>query len=150
MNSGDTSDSAGQYDTLAQSLVRSAAFFTRTVGRLPGVTYSSIAWRVLADLERKGPARVSDLAQQQNVTQPSMTALVNRLTAEGWVAKGVDPEDGRASLVELTPSGRAALGNYRRACAARVSPMLAELDQADRAALSRAVEIMAAASEIVD
>lgn len=144
----DESGKAVQHDALALALVRSAAFFTRTAGRLPGVTYSSIAWRVLGDLEREGPARVSDLAQQQNVTQPSMTALVNRLTAEGWVAKSVDPEDGRASLVQVTAAGASALGDYRLACASRVSPMLAELNEADLAALTRAVEIMADASDI--
>lgn len=135
-----------QYDPLAQALVRSAAVFTRAASRLPGVTYSSIAWRVLADLDRGGASRVSDLAGQQRVAQPSMTALVHRLVAEGWVVKSADPEDGRASLVQITADGRAALEEYRRACASQISPRLAELGDEDRAALARAAELMAALS----
>jgi len=133
---------------LAERLVRSTAAFMRMVSRLPGVAYSSIAWRVLGDLERRGATRVSDLAQQQRVAQPSMTALLHRLKAEGWIAKAADPEDGRASLVRLTPEGATALHDYRRACVERISPLLDTLPDRDRAALERAAELMVTLSDI--
>ena len=132
----------------AVELVRAAAHFTRTVGRVPGVVYSSVAWRVLSDLERTGPARVSELAQQQRVAQPTMTALVHRLEGEGWVARGPDPDDGRASLVSLTDAGGSALRDFRHAAAARIVPMLARLDEADRQILARASELMQQLSDL--
>lgn len=135
-------------DDAAVELLRSASRFTRTVGRVPGVTYSSVAWRVLSDLEYSGPARISELAQQQRVAQPTMTSLVQRLEGEGWVAREPDASDGRAILVRLTDAGSTALHDYRRAAAARIVPLLAGLDEADRATLVRASELMQRLSDI--
>jgi len=127
---------------LADQLVRSTAGFVREIARLPGVSYSTIAWRVLAEIETNGPARVSALAQIQRVAQPSMTALVHRLQADQWIEKSADPDDGRASLVSLTRAGAEALAEYRRACAARLSPKLAALSSEDRAVLERAATLL--------
>ncbi|MBN9613837.1 MAG: MarR family transcriptional regulator [Actinobacteria bacterium] len=129
-------------DDLALDLIRSAARFTRVAGRVPGVAYSSVAWRVLSDLAAAGPVRVSELAQLQRVAQPTMTALVQRLESEAWVSRESDPADGRATLVRITPHGEADLADYRRRAAARVVPVLSALDEADRAALARAAELM--------
>lgn len=139
---GRSGASREELDRLALELIRSAARFTRVAGRVPGVVYSSIAWRVLADLDREGPARVSELAQQQRVAQPTMTSLVQRLENEGWVVRDADPDDGRATLVTVTAEGREALGAYRLAAAARMTPLLAELGDADRATLARAATLL--------
>lgn len=133
----------------ALDLILSAARFTRTVGRVSGVSYSSVAWRVLADLALQGPTRVSDLAAQQRVAQPTMTALVNRLAGEAWVDRQPDPEDGRATLVFVTTAGKAALESYRLAMAERIAPLLAGLSERDRQALDRAAGIMLELSEQV-
>jgi len=132
----------------AVELVRSSARFTRTVGRVPGVVYSSVAWRVLADLELQGPTRVSDLAQQQRVAQPTMTSLVHRIEAETWVERQPDPSDGRAALVALTPVGTVALESYRRAAAERIVPLLAQLSEEDQAILDRASVLMQRLSDL--
>ncbi|GAA1314413.1 MarR family winged helix-turn-helix transcriptional regulator [Leucobacter albus] len=127
---------------LALELVRSSARLTRSASKIPGVTYSSIAWRVLADLERHGPARITELAAAQRVAQPTMTALVQRLEGEGWVQREPDPADGRATLATVTPAGRAALAGYRAGAAALIAPKLVDLSAADLAALGRAAELM--------
>ncbi|MBK0417582.1 MarR family transcriptional regulator [Leucobacter sp. CSA1] len=133
---------AREVDRLALDLTRTAGRFAQVFGRVPGIAYSAIAWRVLSELEQGGSARVSELAQQQRVAQPSMTGLVQRLEGEGWVRRRPDPEDGRASLVGITEEGRSALDEYRRAAAGLVSPLLAELTEFDRATLARAAELM--------
>ncbi len=132
----------------AVELVRSSARFTRTVGRVPGVVYSSVAWRVLADLELQGPTRVSELAQQQRVAQPTMTSLVHRLEGEAWVERQPDPSDGRAALVALTEAGAVALQGFRRAAAERIVPLLAHLSAEDQAILDRASELMQQLSDL--
>ncbi|WP_224780015.1 MarR family winged helix-turn-helix transcriptional regulator [Leucobacter sp. Psy1] len=126
----------------AVDLIVAASRFTRRAGRVPGFTYSSTAWRVLAELEQRGPMRISDLVHLQRVTQPTMTSLVQRLEGEEWVVREPDPHDGRATLVRLTDCGITALGDYRRAAAARVAPLLAELTEFDRATLTRAAELL--------
>lgn len=136
-------DEQRRIDEIALSLTRSAARFTRFAGRMPGVEFSSIAWRVLADLEQAGPARITALTQAQRVAQPSMTSLVNRLAGEGWVARSPDPEDGRATLVAITPDGLAALEHYRRTAADWVRPHLAALDADERELLAHAATLMA-------
>ncbi|PRI10400.1 MarR family transcriptional regulator [Leucobacter massiliensis] len=131
-----------QVDALALNLTRVSGAFSRLAGRAPGNGYSLIAWRVIAELDGGGPARVSELAQQHRIAQPSMTGLVQRLEGEGWLTRSPDPADGRATLVSVTDAGRAALGRFRAAAAARISPQLARLSDFDRATLARAVELM--------
>lgn len=137
-------------DHLALELTRATSRFTRLAGRVPGSSYSTVAWRVLAELELQGPARVSELAQRERIAQPSMTALVQRLESEGWVSRSPDPEDGRATRIELTPDGGDALADYRRAAAGRFRPLLSELTDFDRATLARAAELLQQLGDGVD
>lgn len=141
---------ASDQDALALELTRTSGRFSRIAGRVPGVGYSLIAWRVLAELEQHGAARVSELAAQQHVAQPSMTGLLQRLEGEGWLARRPDPADGRASLVGITAGGIAALNDYRRASAARVGPHLRGLSDFDRATLARAAELLHELSEQIE
>ncbi|MBC9943872.1 MarR family transcriptional regulator [Leucobacter sp. cx-328] len=129
-------------EALALEFIVSAARLTRVVGKKSGSAYSSNAWRVLSDLERHGAQRVSDLAQQQNVAQPTMTALMQRLGSEGWVTREPDPTDGRATLVTITSRGAQALADYRTNAAAVLVPHLADLPSDDQVTLLRAAEIM--------
>lgn len=135
-------------DRIALDLLMAAARFSRIVGRVPGVQYSTVAWRVLSRLS-SGPARISALAHLQRVAQPTMTALVQRLEGEQWVTRAADPEDGRATLVSITPAGDTALADYRRTAAAAVTPHLEALSAADRSALERATELMRELSEAI-
>lgn len=141
-NDGRQATAVHTHAELALDVVRSAARLTRAASKIPGVTYSSIAWRVLADLERDGATRVTDLAAAQRVAQPTMTALVQRVEGEGWVRRSADPGDKRATLVTITDPGVAALAAYRTGAAALIAPQLAGLDDADRAAIARAAELM--------
>lgn len=138
----DAPPSSEELETISLELIRSASRITRISNRLPGIDYSSIAWRVLSDLERTGPERVSVLAEQQRVAQPSMTTLVHRLESEAWVTRTPDPTDGRAALVSITDRGVQALTRYRKSVAALITPHLAELDLADQAVLARAAQLM--------
>jgi len=143
----DNAQNASNLDALALELTRISGRFSRIAGRTAGVGYSLVAWRVLAELEQSGSARVSELAQQQRVAQPSMTGLVQRLEHEGWVDRHPDPDDGRATRVGITEAGRAALDEYRGIAADRVRPHLGELSDFDRATLARAVELLQQLSE---
>ncbi|WP_241156266.1 MarR family winged helix-turn-helix transcriptional regulator [Leucobacter chromiireducens] len=130
-------------------LLLATSRFTRTLGRVPGVHHSTVAWRVLGEVSRT-PSRISALAQQQRVAQPTMTSLVQRLEGEGWLTRAPDPEDGRATLVAATDAGRAALADYRETAAAAVDPHLARLTDFDRATLLRAAELLHQLSDHID
>jgi DNA-binding MarR family transcriptional regulator len=90
-------------------------------------------------LDRLGPQRITALAEREAVSQPSMTGLVQRLEAGGYLERSADPEDGRASLVSVTPKGVAALESRRRRHDQTIDARLAELSDDDLRALAGAV-----------
>jgi DNA-binding MarR family transcriptional regulator len=54
---------------------------------------------------RMGHPTFSDLARQLNVTRPSVTAIVSKLIAMGYVRKEQDDEDRRAFHIVVTSKG---------------------------------------------
>src|SRR5271165_6243721 len=77
------------------------------------LTQSQLA--VLGHLDRNGPTTVTALARLQGVRSQSMGATVTALEAAGMVKGSSDPNDGRQTILSLTPacvalikSGRAA------------------------------------------
>lgn len=68
------------------------------------------------------PLTLSQLAERHCCGKSNMTQLIDRLEADGFVARTVDPSDRRSVIASLTPQGRAA---YERA-----SELLAEHEQA--------------------
>ncbi|MBX6382338.1 MAG: winged helix-turn-helix transcriptional regulator [Microbispora sp.] len=98
---------------------------------------SLTAAATLSYLERNGPQRLSVLAAQQAVTQPSMTQLVQRLAREGLVRRAVDDLDGRAVRVAVTDAGRALLAERRRRRRERLTEMLGALSPDELRELTR-------------
>lgn len=50
-------------------------------------------------------SRITELAEQAQITKQSMGALVNYVEACGYVERVPDPRDGRAKIVRLTERG---------------------------------------------
>ena len=61
---------------------------------------------VLAHLDRDGPTTVTTLARTEGVRSQSMGATIAVLEAEGLVKGSPDPEDGRQTILSLTPACR--------------------------------------------
>lgn len=66
---------------------------------------SSLEWRVLATLSSQHAMTVGQLAQEVLSQQPTVTKLLQRLSAQDWVALRDDPQDQRRTLVSITTSG---------------------------------------------
>ena len=64
------------------------------------------AW-LLGRITDTGPARLSELADWQEVDRSTMTTQVRRLETLGLVERDADPRDGRAFLVSATRTGAA-------------------------------------------
>jgi DNA-binding MarR family transcriptional regulator len=120
---------AGELDRLVTLLPR----------LIPRGGLSMVAASTLAELERRGPRRITELAEIQGVTQPAMTGLVRRLAAGGLVERALDPADRRGVLVTITDDGAAVLAERRRARATVLATLLDELDADDYAALMAAL-----------
>ncbi|WP_446460446.1 MarR family winged helix-turn-helix transcriptional regulator [Streptomyces sp. BRA346] len=106
---------------------------------------SFTAASTLGRLEREGPARLTALAADEGVSQPSMTQLIQRLERQALVARVDDPHDGRVVLVAITDGGRALLAERRRDRTARLAGLPATLPPEDEQALATAVRAAAPA-----
>jgi DNA-binding MarR family transcriptional regulator len=106
----------------AADLVVLAASLVRQVRRELGVP---AAYRVLAVLDDIGPASISQLAAADGTSQPTMSAQVAALVAEGYVAKAPDPGDARAQVLTMTEAGRTHLLANRHRIADAVRDRLA-------------------------
>ncbi|MEV5410144.1 MarR family transcriptional regulator [Thermopolyspora sp. NPDC052614] len=93
----------------------------------------------LASLERFGPCRLTELANLEGVSQPAMTQIVSRLERDGLAERHSEPTDGRVVVVRITEAGLAELVRRREAQAKLLAELLAELSEADRAAIAAAL-----------
>jgi DNA-binding MarR family transcriptional regulator len=59
--------------------------------------------RVIA---RRGSCRVNDIATELVITIGGTSKLIDRIEASGHCRRRPNPQDGRSSIIELTPSGR--------------------------------------------
>ncbi|MHA0288470.1 MarR family winged helix-turn-helix transcriptional regulator [Mycobacterium sp. C3-094] len=96
---------------------------------------------LLNRLHREGPSRLTRLAAQEGVSQPSMTQLVQRLERRGLVAKVADPGDGRAALIGVTEDGIALMDQRAAARRDRLGQLLDVLSDEDRDALALAARV---------
>ena len=102
-------------------------------------TLSLTAASVLSTLERTGPRRLTDLAVSEEVTQPSMTALVTQLADLGLAERRRDSADARVVLVAITSDGSRRLREMRTAGASTLTDLIDKLDDEDIEALDAAV-----------
>ena len=77
------------------------------------LTQSQLA--VLGHLDRNGATTVTTLARMEGVRSQSMGATVATLEAAGMVKGSPDPNDGRQTILSLTPACVALIKNGRAA-----------------------------------
>jgi MarR family transcriptional regulator, organic hydroperoxide resistance regulator len=85
-------------------------------------------WRILAVL-RDGLARgVGELAADTMLPQPTCTHAIGRLEASGRVQRQQSADDGRRSVVSLTPSGKRLADRLVKQANDSTDRLLANLD----------------------
>ncbi|HQR80269.1 MAG TPA: MarR family transcriptional regulator [Actinomycetota bacterium] len=88
--------------------------------------------RVLAAVVRRGPIRLSLIAQDSHIDLSTASRHIDTLVRQGLVAKSADPDDARAILVAATPQGREVLSVLLANRSAAIAPALQEWSAADR------------------
>jgi DNA-binding MarR family transcriptional regulator len=98
---------------------------------------------VVTFLEREGPATVTTLAKAEGVRPQSMGANVAVLEAAGYITGEPDPNDGRQTLLTLTPAARVEIATGR---AAREDwlyrAVTTNLDDSEQRQLASAIELL--------
>jgi DNA-binding MarR family transcriptional regulator len=95
------------FETRIMHAVREAGFEDLTVAQ--GRLFARIG---------PGGTRLTDLAEQAQVTKQTAGFLVDQLEKAGYVERVPDPSDGRARLVRVAPRGRKAVRASARVVAA--------------------------------
>lgn len=63
-------------------------------------------WRVMRSLAESGPMTSSDIARECCMLGPSLTGVLNRMEAAGWVERARSATDQRRVAIRLSASGR--------------------------------------------
>ena len=93
---------------------------------------------ILGYIKRTPGAGVSELADFDEISRPTMSSHVKRLEAQGWIARADDAEDGRRCGLTLTPAGLRKFETLQRLRNDWLASRLARLTPAERDALAAA------------
>lgn len=134
-------DSQLESDTAAR-LLSSVARVHRWASRHADLPLPAAQARLLALIEQLGTGRIGELAEHDHCSQPTMTTQVQRLERAGLVSRAGDPDDRRATVIQLTQHGKDVLHAARQERIRCLQPVLSELSPQERADLDRAIEVL--------
>ena len=103
--------------------------------------------RVLVMVRTDGPRRIGTLAGDLGVNQSNASRLVDRIIAQGLARRCPDPEDGRASLVELTDLGSRVLDVVHAHRLHAVRDVVARMPSRARPFVTQGLHELAAATQ---
>ena len=122
-------------DSLRAPLLRAARRLRQEAQRAGSSALDAL---ILGYIRRRPGVGVSELAQAEQISRPSMSGHVKRLEAAGWVSRIDDANDGRRSGLRITPQGEAQVDAVRQRRNDWLADRLARLSPDDRAALAAA------------
>jgi MarR family 2-MHQ and catechol resistance regulon transcriptional repressor len=93
-------------------------------------------FRILEILLHKGPLAVNTVGARTNLTSGSATTAIDRLETRGLVERVDDPDDRRARIVHLTPSGEKLIEKVFARHAKTMEKAIAVLSLRERADLT--------------
>lgn len=114
---------------------------------LAGTGMTPTGLSVLATVVRRGPLRISRLAEAEGLNPTMLSRVIADLADAGLLRRVPDPDDGRAALVEATAAGRRLHARIRDERDDALSVILAELEDEQRAALEPALEVLEQVAE---
>jgi DNA-binding MarR family transcriptional regulator len=129
--------------SIAQLVRTGRHLSTRAAAQLYG-ELPSFGWALLLPLERDGAQRCSALAAQAGIDVSVASRQIAVLERAGHVERRPDPEDGRASLLSLTPAGAEAMAATRALRSDWALGALAGWDEEDARTLSHLLDRLVA------
>jgi DNA-binding MarR family transcriptional regulator len=120
-----------------------AGYAQRPAGeRLAALDSRKWHYATLAALEEFGPDSQSGLSDRTGIYRSDLVATINELTARGFVVRAPDPADRRRNAITITDEGRRHLKQLDVALAEAREEFLAPLSEADRAELTRILQLI--------
>ena len=93
----------------------------------------------LSTIRRNGPMSLGELAETERVAPPSISRMVERLEADGFIERIPDEVDRRVCRVAVTERAESMVAEARRHKAAWLTEHMAELSARDQKRLMAAV-----------
>lgn len=100
--------------------------------RLPGDEFDFSSLALLKAAAAQGPVRLSSLAGTLQLDASTVSRQVRTLEDRGLLERTTDPDDGRASRVNITDRGLRALEDGAQRRRDLIGDVLADWDDADR------------------
>ena len=129
---------------LAQQILETVPLIMRTVSaglRRSNHIGVSAQFRVLWILEH-GPQSLSELAEKQHVSLPTMSNSISILEERGWIQRKRSTEDRRKVVIEISPAGLEVLEETRREMEARVTAIIGALSVMEREQVAQGLNIL--------
>jgi DNA-binding MarR family transcriptional regulator len=127
MNRTQARDAARELLEIMPLVMRTVAAELRSAGELPAPAHFGL----LMTLTERART-LTELAAVRGVSLPTMSNSVTALVQRGWIRRSVPGKDRRSVLIDVTPSGRAALERVTRIAETHLSELLAPLDRTAR------------------
>jgi DNA-binding MarR family transcriptional regulator len=108
--------------------------------RLSGVSVPQL--RVLAFLDRYGPATLSDVAEHVGTTLPSMSRMIQSLVEGRLVRRRAGSPDRRAVRLEIAATGRRVLEMARKATVEQLARQIGSLSVNEVRQLKKAMSLL--------
>jgi DNA-binding MarR family transcriptional regulator len=97
---------------------------------------------VLETVANRGPIRLTDLAAVEGMNPTMLSRVVHKLEIAELVSREPDPVDGRAALLEATPSGRELRERIRTERTDQLSMELDALSEEERRLVLAALPVL--------
>jgi DNA-binding MarR family transcriptional regulator len=114
-------------------------------GKAAGLTPTKVS--VLMDVVRRGPLRLSEVAEAEGINPTMLSRVVADLVDAGLLERTSDQGDRRAAWVKATGAGRRLSERMRRERTAAINAALADLDAEDRRQILDALEALEALAD---
>ncbi|HEY1687699.1 MAG TPA: MarR family transcriptional regulator [Solirubrobacteraceae bacterium] len=112
-----------------------------------GLTPSEIS--VLLTIARRGPLRLSELAEIEAINPTMLSRITGRLCELQLIRRSPDPEDRRAALVDATAAGRRMRKRIHSERTAVLQAHLEGLDRDEQATLEAALPLLERLAESI-
>ncbi len=99
--------------------------------------------KVLFEVSRRGPVRLTDLARVVGITQGTASTLIEALAREGLIERQADDSDRRVTLLQTTAAGQRQAESWAAAYTAAAHDVFAVLSGADQVTLTELLQRLA-------
>jgi len=117
---------------VADNFVALMRSFQRAKARFMAEAAHDVEWSsqiLLRHLAHEGPMRASALAETMHSDPSTVSRQVATMVKDGLLERRADPEDGRASILALTPKADAVIAEHERVRLAHFAAMLSDWDE---------------------